>query len=543
MSQPSSDDAELRGQRPAADPEGTGAAPLLEHASESGPEIRPHRVLLIEDQAFIADLVARTLEKSVRPSFVVETAGRLSLGLDRLAGKQFDIVLLDLVLPDSDGIRTFTQVHKKAHQLPIVVLTGEDDEELGVGAVNQGAQDYLVKGEVSSTALVRSLRYAIERHRMLTEIGQYAQELQTMEASLRNIISRSPDSILILDEKGDILFANRSARELFGWDNEDLVAELFGKRTADEDIIEVEVTRKDGTTISAEMRIIETEWHWRPAYCLVLHDITHLKKVEDRLRRSNVELQEFAYVVSHDLQEPLRMVSGFCDLLRKRYADQLDAKANEFIDRAVGGADRMGQLIQSLLAYSRVSTKAKPPSAVDTNAVLDRALDNLRAAIEENGVTVTRDALPTVLGDATQLGQVFQNLIENAIKFRDANPPKIHLSANRQSSVIDHQSPVDHQSSIVNHQSPGSPVFVFSVRDNGIGIEPQHLGRIFGVFQRLNPRGNYPGTGIGLAICKKVIQRHGGEMWVESQPGQGSVFHFTLAAAANAADQESVVNQ
>lgn len=224
------------------------------------------------------------------------------------------------------------------------------------------------------------------------------------------------------------------------------------------------------------------------------------------LERSNKELEQFAYVASHDLQEPLRMVSSYTQLLAERYEDQLDDKARKFIDYAVDGAVRMQRLINDLLAYSRLNTQGKTIDTVDSNAVLDDALRNLTAAIEENRAIVIKDDLPKVVrADATQLNQLFQNLIGNAIKFRGADLPRVHISA----FDLDGE-------------------WCFSVQDNGIGIEAQYAQKVFAIFQRLHTRQEYPGTGIGLAICNRIVERHGGKMWFESEPGLGSTFHFTL---------------
>jgi two-component system, sensor histidine kinase and response regulator len=235
------------------------------------------------------------------------------------------------------------------------------------------------------------------------------------------------------------------------------------------------------------------------------------RRVEERtaeLRRSNEELQQFAYVASHDLQEPLRMVTSYVQLLAQRYQGQLDSEAQEFIGYAVEGAQRMKALIDDLLAYSRVNIRERLVVPTDSGAVLQQTLQNLHIQIAESGATVTADPLPTVSTDRMQLGLLWQNLLSNALKFRGQEPPRVHVSARRQGNE-----------------------WVFSVRDNGIGMEPRHTERIFQMFQRLHTRQEYPGTGIGLAICKKIVERHGGRIWVESEPGQGTTFSFTLPAA------------
>jgi PAS domain S-box-containing protein len=231
-----------------------------------------------------------------------------------------------------------------------------------------------------------------------------------------------------------------------------------------------------------------------------------LAKKAEELERSNAELEQFAYVASHDLQEPLRMVSSYTQLLGRRYADKLkEGDAQEFMHYIVDGAARMKQLIEDLLAYSRVGTKGKEFRPVPIETSLKRAIGNLRAAIEESSAAVTWDPLPTVDVDEMQLAQLFQNLMGNALKFRGQGVPRIHVSAEEKEGE-----------------------WHLTIADNGIGIEPQYFERIFMLFQRLHTMGEYPGTGIGLAICKKVVERHGGRIWVTSTPGEGSQFHFTL---------------
>ncbi|WP_447599394.1 sensor histidine kinase [Nitrospira sp. Nam80] len=224
------------------------------------------------------------------------------------------------------------------------------------------------------------------------------------------------------------------------------------------------------------------------------------------LGRSNAELQQFAYVASHDLQEPLRMVSSYTQLLAKRYRGRLDADADDFIGFAVDGAARMQKLIQDLLAYSRVSTRGLERQSVSMDTVLGYVTDMLQLTIKDTDAVVTHDSLPSIKADERQMTQLFQNLISNATKFRGCQPPRIHISAKR----LDGE-------------------WLFSVHDNGIGIDTQYADRIFVIFQRLHNREEYPGTGIGLAICKKIVERHGGRIWMESEPGQGSTFFFTVS--------------
>jgi light-regulated signal transduction histidine kinase (bacteriophytochrome) len=248
------------------------------------------------------------------------------------------------------------------------------------------------------------------------------------------------------------------------------------------------------------------------SYKPLLLQIRERERVEEKLKqtmaefaRSNSELELFAYVASHDLQEPLRMVTSFTQLLEKRYKNKLDKDADEFIEFILDGATRMQSMINDLLQYSRVGTRSKPFKLTDFESVFGQSLVNLKIAIDENNAIITHDPLPTLMADSMQMIEVFQNLISNAIKFRSKESPQVHVSALKKRNE-----------------------WVFSVRDNGIGIAPEFFDKLFIIFQRLHSRSEYPGTGIGLAVCKKIVERHGGKIWVESEPDKGSTFYFSI---------------
>ncbi|HUE77101.1 MAG TPA: ATP-binding protein [Longimicrobiales bacterium] len=353
--------------------------------------------------------------------------------------------------------------------------------------------------------------------------------LRLSEAKFAGIISTSSDAIISVDEGQRIILFNHGAEQIFGFPADEvlgrplemLIPERFRGTHAEQvrrfgggpvaarrmgERGQVSGRRKSGEVFPADASISKLELDGQRVYTVVLRDITERVRAEQELARSNAELEQFAYVASHDLQEPLRMVASYTQLLARRYRGRLDSDAEDFIAFAVEGVTRMETLINDLLAFSRVGTRGIELEPVDTGRVLLRVLDDLAPAIEEAGAEVTHDPLPTVQADAMQLGQVFQNLVSNAIKFRSpAAGPRVHVSAER-----------------------GPEKWVLSVRDNGIGIEREYAERIFVLFQRLHSRSEYPGTGIGLSICKKIVEQHGGRIWLESEPGAGAAFHFSI---------------
>jgi PAS domain S-box-containing protein len=364
--------------------------------------------------------------------------------------------------------------------------------------------------------------------------------LAQMESRYRGLLEAAPDAMVLMNTDGIVVLLNLQAEKQFGYRRDELAGQPLrtiipevwtaianvkqrvagalrsaANSTAQEigAGIEFDGRRKDGSELPIEITLSILQSAEGLLVTVAIRDITTRKKAEaqllqtvQELNRSNEELGQFAYIASHDLQEPLRMVASYTQLLSKRYKGKLDADADEFIAFAVDGANRMQLLIQDLLAYSRIGTKGRDLLDTSSEEALRRALINLGGAIEGSGALVTHDPLPHVLADERQLVQLFQNLVGNAIKYQSAGVPKVHISVRNAETK-----------------------WLFSVSDNGLGIEPKYFDKIFGMFQRLHRREEFAGTGIGLAICKKIVERHGGNISVESQLGQGSTFRFALA--------------
>ncbi len=529
---------------------------------------KPINILLIEDNPSDARIVREFLKEIPGSLGHLEWVSSLQKGLQNLSEFEFHLVLLDLSLPDSKGLQTLRKIFAQDPHIPIVVLTGNNDELLAVKAVQEGAQDYLVKGDMSARLLSMSVRYAIERQhsreelkrkneelaKTLNQLEQRVQErtaqlttannelkhaveeLTASEVRFRGTFEQAAVGIAHISLDGQILRINKRYCNIMGYTCEEMLKKTSQEITFPDDTnIDVEQHNQllEGKiqTYSMEKRYLHknSDLFWvnltvslmrdtnnSPIYFInVVEDITTRKEAEDKLGqtiealiRSNAELEQFAYVASHDLQEPLRMVSSFVQLLADRYKGKLDAEAEKYIKIALDGASHMQNLIQDLLMFSRVTSRGQMFQNVNVDDVLNQVLNDLSVSIQESHSVISIDHMPTVYADPTQLGQVFQNLISNAIKFRGEQPPNIHIGARQQTGE-----------------------WIFSIADNGIGIDKKYFDKLFVIFRRIQPRGKYPGTGIGLATCKKIVERHGGRIWVESELGKGSTFFFSITGA------------
>lgn len=365
----------------------------------------------------------------------------------------------------------------------------------------------------------------------MPELSERANAPGGVEARLLAVIEASPSGMIVVDANGRIVLVNREVEQRFGYSRAELLGQSvevlvpvrvrsehvadragFGRHPvprpmgAGRDLVGV---GKDGREFPVEVGLSPLRTAEGDFVIASVVDITERKRAEEALKRSNEDLERFAYVASHDLQEPLRMVASYVELLAERYRGRLDADADDFIGFALDGAHRMQRLIADLLAFSRVTRGSGVFERVNAGAVLESVLADLRLAIEESAAEITAEGLPEVLADPGQLAHLFQNLVSNALKFRGTAAPRVRISAEWDGER-----------------------WVFAVSDNGIGMDPQYFDRIFVIFQRLHGRDAYPGTGMGLAIAKKIVERHGGRIWVESQVGRGTTFRFTLPAIA-----------
>lgn len=360
---------------------------------------------------------------------------------------------------------------------------------------------------------------------------QTSAALKESEERFRNLVELSPDGICIHVD-GRYVFANSAMAHIVGLldasevigkhaldfvhaDSKELVRERIKQGIADglpAPLVEEKYLRADGTIIYVEVATVPTTFKGQKATQVVIRDITDRKKADaiiqertEALESANMDLEYFAYVASHDLKEPLRKISSFTEMLSRRYTGQLDEKAEKYIWFIVDGTKRMEALIEDLLTYSRLGASQLSVQPMSAENLVEQAIGDLEQIIKESGAEITHDVLPVVQVNPIQFGQLIRNLVHNAVKFRGSDKPRVHISAEKTDDY-----------------------WVFSVRDNGIGIDPKQSERIFKIFQRLHTRDEYSGTGIGLAVAKKIVERHGGRIWVESVPGKGSTFYFTV---------------
>ncbi len=496
------------------------------------------KILHLEDLATDADLVARELRKGgiQFDSVVVDNKTDFIRVLTEFSP---DLILSDHDMPSFSSLDALRILKGLQINIPFILVTAMTSEEIAVNVMKEGAWDYVLKDRMQR--LPSAITQAFEKFTSLQSQRKAEEKLSQERFLLRLIIDNLPEAITVKDINLRYLIANSLAVQYLGAPSE---KEIFGKVLFDfvAPPLAVSIQDVDRLVIQSGKAIIKQEMEvrtpdgenrWMLISKLPLkvnnevlgvvevgYDITdqknnqlHLQKLNESLEAhareladSNAELEHFAFVASHDLQEPLRMVTSFLQLLKIKYSAQLDATALEYIGFAVDGSERMKRLIQDLLEYSGIGTATLVHENVNVREAINDVLAMMESIILEKQAIVKIDALPDSIGtQKSMITQLFQNLISNALKYSGGKVLEITISG----------------------EDKGAQ-WLFSVRDNGIGIDPKYFDKIFVIFQRLHTKSKYAGTGVGLAICKKIVERHGGRIWVESKPGEGSVFYFTL---------------
>ena len=487
------------------------------------------RILVVDDNPEERALAALLLRRQLADAEVVEVTGAAAFAA-ALAQGRLAAVVTEAALPWSDGLCVLDAVKQVFPACAVVFLTSGGGEQLAGDAMRRGLDGYVVKGPRGWVVLAGAVEDAMGR-----AAGRWAPS--SRGSGYRTVLDALPVGIFTTTAAGVVLDATPAVARALGasdrtalagadlfelLDDEDRrrqVRERLASGQAVRDL-DARVRRRDGDV--AWLRInawpVPAEGGGEGRYEGTLEDISGYKRVEKELSeraaalvQSNAELQQFAYVISHDLQEPLHLIERYTRMVSERYADELDDEGQRFMEHVLSSAERMQTMIDDVLEYARVDTRGREFEEVAFEDVVDEALKNLKAAVEDTEASVTRHGLPTLPADGAQMVQLFQNLIGNALKFHGEEPPAVQVSA-----------------------VEGETEWVFAVMDNGIGIEAEQLERIFGMFQRLHSAEEVPGTGIGLAICKRIVERHGGQIWATSESGKGSTFYFTLPKAATA---------
>ena len=489
-------------------------------------------MLHIEDNELDAELVAQALRKGGFSFSVVVVQEEAEFERE-LRAHPPDVVLADYNLPQWRGMEALDVLRRAGLDIPLILVSGALGDVTAVECIKRGATDYVLKDGLARLpeSIRRALQEKVLRERQLRSDAA----LRESEAQLESLVHSAMDAILTVNEEQNIVMFNAAAEKMFrcsqaeglGQPIERFIPQRFRAAhsihvrkfgatgvtaRAMNKLGALRALRADGEEFAMEASISHAKTGGRAFFTIILRDITERERAEKKLAekmaelaRSNADLEQFAYVASHDLQEPLRMVAAYTQLLAERYRGKLDESADKFLGYASEGALRMQSLVQDLLAFSRIGRVGGARGQVDCDAAMDEVLRTLGPAIHESGVVVTHGALPVVWADGSQIAQVLQNLVGNAIKFRGKEAPAISVQAEK-----------------------AGQEWLFSVSDNGIGIPPEFAQSIFTVFQRLHTRSEYPGNGIGLAICKKIVEHCGGKIWVESQVGRGSTFKFTM---------------
>ncbi|MCJ7813262.1 ATP-binding protein [bacterium] len=491
------------------------------------------QILIVEDNQVVATDLKKRIEKLGYGIFAIVDSGEAVLSA--IKENQPDIILMDIVLKGRmSGIETVGKI-KSSFDIPVIYITAFGDANTLVQAKESGPYQIISK-PFKDKDLYASIEMALYKHTM-------EKRVKTSEKKYHLIFEIAVNLIVSINDQNVITDCNSRIKQVLDYTQDEIIGQSIAKILLPDDTrkvlkmlnnirlggtfknIKYRMIKKDGSVVHVEMNssvIKEFNGASLQIICFI-ENVTENKKMEEELekyrehleelvkerteelKRSNDELQHFAYTISHDLQEPLRMVSVYTQLLGHRYKGKLDSDADAFIENASSGAIRMYQLIKDVLTYSRIERWGSSFQPTDCSEVFNEVLKNLKITIEDSRAAIACGDLPTVIGDRTQLIQLFQNLISNAIKYRDKKIPKIQVGA-----------------------EGNDDEWLFYVKDNGIGIDPKYAKKIFMIFQRLHNRDKYAGTGVGLAVCKKIVEWHNGKIWVESEEGKGAAFYFTI---------------
>lgn len=491
------------------------------------------KILMVDDQPINLRFLSNLLSSH---GYQVYRAISGQLALNAAIAYAPDLILLDIRMPEMDGYEVCERLKKipETAQIPVIFLSVLDDINDKIEAFRVGGLDYITKPFQVEEILAR-IEKQIDLQKLQQQLKKQNVQLQQSQLLLASVLNSSLYGVVafsaVRNSQGNIvdfkwILLNRAAEKMLSMVSQDLIGkylleeipqacknglfDVYVSVVETGETLEREFYYEHNRKFSAWLHIVAVKLN--DGLAVTFRDISERKQAEisltryaQELSRSNAELQQFAYIASHDLQAPLGTISGYAKLLERRCQDQFDSQAYKFISNIISSCTRMQNLIDDLLEYSRIGRSQKPFGLTDCNLVFEDACANLQWAIRKNQAIVSRADLPMVVADSCQLVQLFQNLIGNAIKYRGGDRPMVHVSVSRQGDN-----------------------WLFSVEDNGIGIAEQYQESIFQIFQRLHTQKNYSGTGIGLAICKKIVDRHGGRIWVQSVPNRGAIFYFCL---------------
>jgi signal transduction histidine kinase len=478
----------------------------------------PIKVLLIEDNPADVHLIRLLLTKNkmlsveLPPEFEVLHVNRLEAGIAYLAQMSLDIILLDLSLPDSHGTETFEKVKEMSAHTPIIVLSGLDDENVAVKAMQLGAQDYLVKGTIESDVLERAIRYAIERQHLITELQQKTEALKTSEAYRRNIIDNNADGIVIVGRDNTVKFVNPAAERILDRTQEDLIGQPLGVPNSTKNTSRFDVFRQNGETAVVETRFTEIEWQGEPARQVSLRDITEhvqakakLTQQAMELQRRNAELDEFAHTVAHQVQGLLGQIIGYSSYIEMNWADELDDEVQMALNRILHSGHKMNNVLSEILLLASVDRSDIQTVSLDMERVVSEAKKRLVFEIKDAGADIRHgNEWPQALGYTSWIEEVWVNYISNGLKYGGTSPV-LELGADQLKDGM----------------------VRFWVKDYGIGISPEDQNKLFKPHTRLYQT-RARGEGVGLSIVRRIVEKCGGKVGVESELNKGSTFWFCL---------------